>query len=90
MRFLAAFRTGKLGTALLDDLSLPYEPFVFRDWSTVSSEQKEALARRMPWNPSLRPDSGMTGVGGDLAQSERSQREPAPSKAPEFDPHVIF
>ena len=90
VRFLAAFRTGKLGTALLDDLSQPYKPFIFRDWSTVNREQKDALAKRMPWNPLLREASGMGHIDSDHVPRPRTQQEVAHSEVPELDPFVRF
>lgn len=41
--FIKLFRTGNFGPALLDDLSTPYRPIVFRDWNRMGGQ----LGRQM-------------------------------------------
>ncbi len=41
--FLKLFRTGNFGPALLDDISTPYKPMVFRDWGRIGGRLGERM-----------------------------------------------
>ena len=69
--FLKLFRTGNFGPALLDDISTPYKPMVFRDWGRIGGRLGERMDEYLREGRERRASRGHTDDdGGADGESE--------------------